>query len=567
MLGRFLRRLDAWSSRLYRLDPDRLRREEELRATMLRQLVIATAAISACYLLLACVGILAPSRRLFWSTLELLATAAACGWLLHRTTVSLGTILLLVALSHPASFAVADFGLESPAAALFVPSILVCGLLVGGYFLGTWTAICGLVVFYIANVGREVPGDHNVGHSATSAVLFWWAIFAATGWLSHLFSVHLERLWLLGRGQTQALGRTLELMVTEEPLEELIDRILPVIAEELGAERISLWRHNRDEGSLRMTASASRPMEKPERLEFVPVDGLPVWGELCARRRAIRVSCASEVGAIFARRSSATQDERELLFVPLVFDQVVDGLLLLEWRMRARHPEDRQELADVLARQVSLFLQLVHLAHGERVAAVAEERNRMAGEIHDSLAQGFTGVVVQLNAADEMLDRNPSQARKHIDLARDLARVSLNEARRSVLALRPQALESAGLPAALRRICRQLATRSEVEVEVAGHEQALPSDVEHDLMRIGQEALTNAVRHARAKRVVLRLSYGPQSILLEVEDDGVGGVEALAKPGVGLALMRERAARLGGRLMVRSPLGSGTCLSVEIPLR
>ncbi len=95
--------------------------------------------------------------------------------------------------------------------------------------------------------------------------------------------------------------------------------------------------------------------------------------------------------------------------------------------MPARHPEDRQELAEVLARQVGLFLQLVHLARRERLAAVAEDRNRMAGEIHDSLAQGFTGVVVQLNAADETLDQNPCQARKHIDLARELARVSLNE--------------------------------------------------------------------------------------------------------------------------------------------
>ncbi len=241
--------------------------------------------------------------------------------------------------------------------------------------------------------------------------------------------------------------------------------------------------------------------------------------------------------------------------MPLVFDQVVDGLLLLEWRKRARHSEDRQELAEVLARQVGLFLQLVHLAHGERLAAVAEERNRMAGEIHDSLAQGFTGVVVQLNAADEMLDQNPAQARKHVDLARELARVSLNEARRSVLALRPQALESAGLAAALRRICRQLATSSEVEVEVAGQEQVLPNEVEHGLMRIGQEALTNAVRHARASRIVLRLGYGPQSIRLEVEDDGEGGIEAGAKPGVGLALMRERAARMGGRLMISKPFG------------
>ncbi len=567
MVSRFLRRLDAWSSRLYRLDPERLRREEELRATLLRQLVVATAAISACYLLLACVGILAPSRRLLWSTVELLATAAACGWFLHRRTVSLGTILLLVVLSHPASFAVADFGLESPAAALFVPSILVCGLLVGGYFLGTWTAICGLAVLYIAHVGGEVAGDRVVGHGTTAAVLFWWAIFAATCWLSHLFSVHLERLWLLGRGQTQALGRTLELMVTEEPLEELIDRILPVVAEELGAERISLWGHDRGHGSLRMTAAAGRTMEKPERPEPVPVDGLPVWDELCTHRRPIRLNSASEVGAIFGRRALAPQEERELLLVPLVFDQAVDGLLLLEWRMRARHPEDRQELAEVLARQVALYLQLVRLAHGERLAAVAGERNRMAGEIHDSLAQGFTGVVVQLNAADEMLDQNPSAARKHIDLARELARVSLNEARRSVLALRPHALESAGLPAALRRICRQLATSSEVEVEVAGHERALPAAVEHDLMRIGQEALTNAVRHARAKRIVLRLGYGPQGIRLEVEDDGAGGVDGGAKPGVGLALMRERAARLGGRLMIRSPLGKGTCLSVEIPLK
>ncbi len=567
MVGRFLRRIDAWSSRLYRLDPERLRREEELRATMLRQLAIAAAAISASYLVLAWMGIVAPSRRLLWSTLELLATSAACGWFLRRNMVSLGTILLLVILSHPASFALADFGLESPAGALFVPSILVCGLLVGGYFLGTWTAICGLVVLYIACSGGQIPGDRLVDRSAPSAVMFWWAIFAATGWLSHLFTFHLERLWFLGRGQTRALRRTLELMATEEPLEELIDRILPVVAEELAADRVSLWRQSAGDGTLRMAALTGRTIDEPALPEAVPVDGLSIWHELYARRRAIRITSASEAGAIFGRRTSDSRDERELLFVPLVVDQVVGGLLLLEWRMQARHPEDRQELAEVLARQVGLFLQLIHLAHGERLAAVAEERNRMAGEIHDSLAQGFTGVVVQLNAADEMLDGNPSQARKHIDLARELARASLNEARRSVLALRPQALESAGLASALRRVCRQLSTSSEVEVEVAGPERVLPAEVEHDLMRIGQEALTNAVRHARARRIVLRLCYSPDGVRLEVEDDGVGGLENGAKPGVGLTLMRERAARLGGRLMIRSPRGSGTCLSVVIPLK
>jgi signal transduction histidine kinase len=534
---------------------------------MLGQLVVATALISACYLLLASAGVLAPGRSLLWSTVEVLATAAACGWFLRRNAVSFGTLLLLVVLSHPASFALADFGLQSAAGAMFVPSILVCGLMVGGYFLGTWTAICALAVLYIAYANGELTSGRIARREAACALFYWWSIFAATGWLSHLFSNLLERLWLLGRGQTHALGRALELMVTEKPLEDLIERILPVVAEELGADRVSLWRLADGDAYLRMTTITGRTNEDPTRPEPVPVQGLSIWHELCTRRRAIRASSASDVGAVFAGSTAVGADERELLFVPLLLEQVVRGLLLSEWRIQVRQPEDRQELAVVLTRQVSLFLQLVDLAHKERMAAIAEERNRMAGEIHDSLAQGFTGVVVQLNAADEVLDQEACKARSHIALARELARASLNEARRSVLALRPAALEQAGLASALKRICRQLASGSEIDVEVIGEELALPSEVELDLLRIGQEALTNAVKHARASRIVVRLSYTSLSIRLEVEDDGIGGARSGVALGVGLNLMRERARRLRGHLTIRSRVESGTCVSVEVPGR
>jgi signal transduction histidine kinase len=201
-----------------------------------------------------------------------------------------------------------------------------------------------------------------------------------------------------------------------------------------------------------------------------------------------------------------------------------------------------------------------------------EERNRIARDIHDTLAQGFTGVIVQLNAAGEVLSADPARAREHLTTARELARASLQEARRSVWALRPVILEPQNLAAGLERSARTLTAGTGIDVVMqaaTGDSLGIGTEAEWEVLRIGQEAVTNAVRHSRCRRITLRLLQVPGSLRLEVEDDGKGGIimegTSARHGGLGLLGMHERAGRIGGRLEVHSPPGGPTRITLVIP--
>jgi signal transduction histidine kinase len=219
---------------------------------------------------------------------------------------------------------------------------------------------------------------------------------------------------------------------------------------------------------------------------------------------------------------------------------------------------------------------------------LARERNRVAREIHDTLAQGFTSIVMHLEAAEGALpDGIPQEqargmvgmgtVRKHLDQARRTARESLAQARRLVWALRPEILEGSSLPAAMERVVDRWAEDSETSatVSVTGTVTPLPPEVEVTLLRAVQEGLTNARKHARASRVSVTLSYMHDLVALDVQDDGdgfdPGGIPGFAPmadgTGLGLTAMRERVDQLGGSLDVESALGEGTTLVIEIPLQ
>jgi PAS domain S-box-containing protein len=202
--------------------------------------------------------------------------------------------------------------------------------------------------------------------------------------------------------------------------------------------------------------------------------------------------------------------------------------------------------------------------------AVLEERNRFAQDIHDTLAQGFTGIVVQLEAAEDALAIAPEQAQAHIVRARDLARESLQEARRSVRALRPQALERGTLTEALANMAKRMGATVPVRVvfQSAGDSRPLSADTEEALFRIGQEAITNAIKHAEANEIRVDLIYDATRVLLTVKDDGKGfDIDAAVRgEGFGLFGMHDRAARIGAELTVTCSPGPGTCITVAAPM-
>ncbi len=207
-----------------------------------------------------------------------------------------------------------------------------------------------------------------------------------------------------------------------------------------------------------------------------------------------------------------------------------------------------------------------------RFTLVLEERARLAREIHDTLAQGFVGISSQLDAVAICLPDETSPARKYLDLARKMARHSLTEARRSVMDLRASALDGQALPAALASGTRLWTAGSGVTVEVAvtGEPGQLPEEMEQHLLRIAQEAVTNVVKHAGARRIWIKLHTEARKLYLRVKDDGRGfepaGAFAALGGHFGLLGMRERAERLGGELFLVSHPGEGTEVEVRVPL-
>lgn len=206
-----------------------------------------------------------------------------------------------------------------------------------------------------------------------------------------------------------------------------------------------------------------------------------------------------------------------------------------------------------------------------RYSAVLAERNRIAGEIHDTLAQNLAGIALQLDSVTMQLADIPSGLRERLDQACNLTRYSLSEARRAVADLRSDDLEQRELAEALPAIAGQLTARSPLQthIEVTGTPRKLNPMTEKNLLRIYQEAVANAVKHAQAHHLEITLGYGTENLSLRVRDDGCGFDTSQIIPlGVGhygLTGMRERAERIGGHLKLTSKAGEGTELLVEAP--
>jgi PAS domain S-box-containing protein len=204
-------------------------------------------------------------------------------------------------------------------------------------------------------------------------------------------------------------------------------------------------------------------------------------------------------------------------------------------------------------------------------ASILEERNRMAREIHDTLAQAFTGVLLHVGFVTQMLTDNSGSVQIYLERLEkidELARTGLAEARRSVVALRPQLLEESTLQHALQHLVTQMqsTTKTTLIYESKGVVYTLPTDVENHLLRIGQEALTNAIKYANASKIWVELVYDHAQCLLCVKDDGQGfGVGSIASPGgFGLLGMSERAERIGAQLAIQSQPGQGTEIIVTV---
>ena len=238
--------------------------------------------------------------------------------------------------------------------------------------------------------------------------------------------------------------------------------------------------------------------------------------------------------------------------------------------MRAIHAESdrRQRLIDELE-------QTRHdLAVAERHAGMLEERERLAGDIHDTVAQGLSSIVMLLEAAQASLGSSSPGTLSHIEQALQAARDNLREVRRLVWALRPESLEKGTLAEAVTRLAGEASNDEVLEVHAAvvGDVRRLPTDIEVTLLRAAQELLSNIRRHAAATLATIALTYQEDAVLLEARDDGKGmdGKSVARGPnrdgGLGLVMMRERVEALGGSVQIDDSGRRGTAVSIRLPL-
>ncbi|GAA0418833.1 sensor histidine kinase [Acrocarpospora corrugata] len=225
--------------------------------------------------------------------------------------------------------------------------------------------------------------------------------------------------------------------------------------------------------------------------------------------------------------------------------------------------EANAKLEETMRENAGLQAQLLLQA---REAGAADERQRMAREIHDTLAQGLAGIITQVQAAARAKD-DPVEWRRHLDNAARLARDSLAEARRSVRAVGPAELESARLPEALAEVVKRWEGIHGVRTEFAttGRARPLHPEVEVTLLRVAQEALANVGKHAGAARVGVTVSYMDDVVTLDVRDDGAGFIPGTHSGGFGMTSMRQRVTGLAGSLEIESEPGGGTAVSATVP--
>jgi two-component system, NarL family, sensor kinase len=275
-----------------------------------------------------------------------------------------------------------------------------------------------------------------------------------------------------------------------------------------------------------------------------------------------------------SRLADAEGDRRGLVFhasAPLRSEERMLGILNVAAPGNDTFTPDVLLLLSAVGAQLGTAIERARLSQQAVTLAAVEERNRIAREIHDTLAQGLTAIALHLEAAEMLVTTKPETAQRKIAEALRLTRLNLDEARRSVLNLRAASLEGKTLPAALILLAQQWSTETGVPVTTRLHSSIgrLPPAIENGLYRIVQEALTNVRKHAHASEVLLQLEYNNAQLLLSIEDNGSGFEPADVTPqlqsGFGMTGMSERAHLMGGTLHIQSTSGRGTRICVSIP--
>jgi signal transduction histidine kinase len=378
----------------------------------------------------------------------------------------------------------------------------------------------------------------------------------------------------LARGQTEALTHALDALAKESDPNQIMEHVLRTVTSQLDAHSCSIWLRNPSSNLMAMEFSLENNIFKTRAAlgsasPLLPLEDFPTWVEMYRVKKSIVLEDIRGGCDFPCRDSLVAKGVITLLAVPMVIAGEVGGLIAIRFRRKRVFADDERELAQAFANQAMLAIQLSRLSDRERQAAVTSERSRIARDIHDTLAHNFTGVIVHAEAASEAISRNRWDiASTHLRGAGDIARDGLRESRRSVQALRQERLEGKSLSQALGELIARLTEGTDIQTtfNVNGSAQDLSAGAEDNVLRIGQEVLTNSVRHAQATLFEATLTFSEGLLSLEMRDNGCGFVIGQQYEGFGLRGMWERARDIGAELKVDSIVGVGTRVTVLLPL-
>jgi PAS domain S-box-containing protein len=380
----------------------------------------------------------------------------------------------------------------------------------------------------------------------------------------------------------QALKNNLDRLATEPNLEAFLGHVLTEISQQLEIHTAWLYLYDPQTQTLQLnnwvengTVQPTGRFSELERLaEPIAIANTPFWDRLCQTRYPFAITPDNAAEFLF----SGTEDwqlqwgKRHGIQVGIhILLSVSDrplGLLGLLSVHRSEFTSEELALVQALSQQATLAIQLTQLAAEAQQAALFEERNRLAGEIHDTLAQTFTGISIQLELVNYLIPQATTEVSTILDRISRLAQTGITEARRSVWSIYPDSEGDADLAQKLTDCLKNLtgSTDLQTQIEISGEAYPLSGFLGKNLLRIGQEAIINALKHAQAKQLSINLTYMPTQISLCIKDNGSGFDPQIQTEGFGLISISERTDRLGGQLRIMTQPGQGTEIFVQVPL-
>lgn len=414
-----------------------------------------------------------------------------------------------------------------------------------------------LLISYVYLVLFYVLGSQNRGDIDVISFFFFFSPLVALALLSSII-VRLNK----EKTRLKALFKISSELNRKIPTEEWLSFLESHLQEFIAADAWTLWINEDEDWKLKVAKGLEKNhLEKIEniRITLDTIEELTIFHD------------AKKDGG--PALSIFNAEIRTLLYAPLILDDEVVGLFIFGRSRTNSFQEEDIQAAATIANQLAVLIKTKMLIEEQEKTIILEERNRIAREIHDGVAQSLAGAVMKLETAERKFSKMPEDSLRLMHESKEKLRQSLKEVRESIYALRPYPTERIGLKAALAARINLIQKDHSIEIalESRGHEFTLSSMVEKIIFDIFQESVQNAIKHSKANKIEILLSYQKEHALLKVKDDGVGFslfqamLKARKEPHFGILHMNEAAEKIHASLQVDSREGEGTEITLTVP--